>query len=64
VLERALPAFLVAWNNYLSQKAAAAKLELDRLKTEQRIEKREAEILKANEKKTSVQIIADFLRKK
>lgn len=59
ILERVLPAFLVAWNNQLQQKNKQLELKLEQKEIEQKIEEKSKEIL--NDGKTSKEIIDKFL---
>ncbi len=59
ILERVLPAFLVAWNNQLQQKNKRLELKLEQKEIEKKIEDNSKEIL--NDGKSSKEVIDKFL---
>lgn len=59
ILERVLPAFLVAWNNQLRQKNKQLELKLEQKEIEEKIENHSKEIL--NDGKNSKEVIDKFL---
>jgi hypothetical protein len=61
LIEKLLPAFLIAWNNSLQQKNKRLELKLETKEIEKAIEIKSAEIM--NDGKTSKQVIDDFLSK-
>lgn len=61
LIEKLLPAFLIAWNNSLQQKNKHLELKLETKEIEKIVEIKSAEIM--NDGKTSKQVIDDFLSK-
>lgn len=61
LLEKLLPAFLVAWNNALRMKARRAEIVNDRLEVEVKVLKEEKRLEAENAGHTPKQVIDDFL---
>jgi hypothetical protein len=61
LLEKLLPAFLVAWNNSLQQKNRELSLKLDKAKLDANVVAYKALEEKANDEKKPVDVINDFL---
>ncbi len=59
ILERVLPAFLVAWNNQLRQKNKQLELKLEQKEIEEKVEAKAKEI--ETDGKTSKEVIDKFL---
>ena len=61
LIEKLLPAFLIAWNNSLQQKNKRLELKLETKEIEEKIAVKSQEIM--NDAKTPKQTIDDFLSK-